>query len=391
MTPPDDFHQDDAHKAGEGEGEWISNEPPVDDFGDPAAEAATVSEGDEHAHEESASEEPPAEEKKKFPVLLLLGAVGSLAVIGGLAYWQFGGQGEQPSLLDTAAQSAASAPHFASKPAASSADTQPALPNFAAKPAASSAEAPGQAAQDVAPTTGYSVPSASGETGKRRAALQEAGSAVPTAGVSAPAPASAGIALDNMQGQAPMAPAPAAMSAPANSASDARLAALSDRIDDLQKSLSQATAQLGQISEKLNASQTQGAAPVSVPPDAAIQERLDKLEQKLAQMEQHQAAPPPPLTSVDTVFPPQTSRKSKHVSVRKPSTHKIARQAPKASKEKWVLRAATPDEAWVAKSADSRELRPVHVGDDLAGIGKVTDIRQEGDSWILRGTAGTVR
>jgi len=399
MTPPDDIHPDDAHGADGGEGEWISNEPPVDDFGDPSLETATVSEGNEHAHEESASEEPPVEEKKKFPFLLLAGAVGSLVVVGALAYWQFGGHDEQPSLLDLAAQNAApvAVPHFASKPTAS-ADTQPASSNLASKGAVSPVEPPpSPQITDVAPTTGYSVPSANSEAVKPiKMAVQEAGSAVPSAGAAASAPLlppSADIVLDkDTHDQAPVAVA----AAPANAVSDARLTVLSARIDDLQKSLSQATAQLGQINDKLSAGQAPSAvpAPVAVQPDAATQERLDKLEQKLIQMEQHQATLPasaPQLTAVDTVFPPQAVKKPKHTSPHKAPPRKVAHQAPKVAAEKWILRAATPDEAWIAKSVDSRELRPVHVGDDLPGIGKVTSIRQVGDAWVLQGTSGTIR
>jgi hypothetical protein len=56
-----------------------------------------------------------------------------------------------------------------------------------------------------------------------------------------------------------------------------------------------------------------------------------------------------------------------------------------------MVRAAAPGEAWVAKDATTRELRPVHVGDELPGIGRVQAIHQMGDNWVIEGTRGTLR
>ena len=73
---------------------------------------------------------------------------------------------------------------------------------------------------------------------------------------------------------------------------------------------------------------------------------------------------------------------------------KAEKAAAALAKEKeraaWILRAATPDEAWVAKGSETRELRPVHIGDKLPGIGKVVAIRQTGDGWVLEGTSGSI-
>jgi uncharacterized coiled-coil protein SlyX len=174
---------------------------------------------------------------------------------------------------------------------------------------------------------------------------------------------------------------------------------LSSRIDDLQKSLGQTTQQLSQISEKLSALQSPSSAA-----DPAMQERLGKLEQKLSALEQQKVAPaavaPDHSASIDEVIPPQVKKKPKviisHIVVhhkrvvRVVHEHEGVKPAP-AKPNTWVLRAATPGEAWVAKGSETRELRPVHVGEELSGIGRVTSIKQVGDTWVVQGTHGTVR
>jgi hypothetical protein len=381
MTPSDDFPDDPEHKAGADEGDWISSEPPVDDFGDDAAaEAATVSEGEETAAHEPAAE-PVAEEKQKFPFLLLLGAVGSLAVVGGLAYWHFGGhRQESPSILDMAAQNS----------------LKEAVPNFAAKPAASA-----ETAAEVAPKTAYSAPSATPETPKEVKKPARQAEAPPAA-----EPPKETVAVISE----PAPPLPAPVAAPASPPVDERLTALSTRIDDMQKALQQATLQLGQIAEKLAAAPqpapaasppTPAASPpmlVASQPNPAMQERLDKLEQKLLQIEQEKAAPPTApahQAAVDKVIPPQTMKKPRREVAHNAARHKTkAKPKPKhvaAAPNAWVLRAARPDEAWIARGTETRALQPVHVGDDLIGIGKVTAIQQVGDAWVVQGTHGTIR
>ena len=56
----------------------------------------------------------------------------------------------------------------------------------------------------------------------------------------------------------------------------------------------------------------------------------------------------------------------------------------------WILRAATPNEAWVAKSSSSSDLVHVKPGESLAGIGQVQSIRAVGDRWVIEGTEGAV-
>jgi len=79
------------------------------------------------------------------------------------------------------------------------------------------------------------------------------------------------------------------------------------------------------------------------------------------------------------------------------ASQKIQKVAKHSTKSKeaskpasWVLRAATPDEAWVAKDASTAELRHIQVGDELPGIGRVNAIHQAGDTWTVEGAQGTI-
>ena len=82
----------------------------------------------------------------------------------------------------------------------------------------------------------------------------------------------------------------------------------------------------------------------------------------------------------------QESHKVAHKAVKKAPVAEAAPEPPQ-----WVLRAASPGQAWVATSAVSRDLKQLHVGDSLPGIGRVTAIQQQGDAWLVQGTTGTIR
>jgi intracellular multiplication protein IcmG len=379
---------EDEHPPAEGEGEWISNEPPVDDFGDPAADGATVSEGDEPLHDEQdelpediASEDMvPVDggEKKKFPLVLLVGAVGSLIVVGALGYWQFGGHRSEPSMLDVGGQPA---------PAAS-------MPSFASKPAAPVVSPAALAALDVAPTTGFSQPSTTVDAAKtpEPPVAKVVESAVSVLSPAAPQPAVPAPTLPLVAPSPTPAMGPVVIP-PSPNGNDARLTVLSSRIDDLQKVLAQATEQLGQISDKLSSVQTGAVVPAgAASSDPALQERLNKLEQKMLQMEQHRS---PRSASVEDVYPSKTTIKPKttHTKAHSGLRRTVVRLAPivKPASQKWILRAASPEEAWIAKDAQTRELRPVHVGDSVPGVGKITAILQRGDTWSVQATNGVIR
>ena len=181
-----------------------------------------------------------------------------------------------------------------------------------------------------------------------------------------------------------------------------RIDSLTTRIDDLQKSLDQATRQLNQVSSMIAANQAM--PPVSSQPNPAVEDRLNKIEQNVVQLEHDEtakaaplAAPPPEMIetprSVVKTVPSRTasSAKPKHRYVhkrvhKKPKpVHHEYKSRPATSEiesvsSAWVLRAATPSEAWVSADATSPELRHVQVH-ALAGIGRVRAIRKIGGGW----------
>lgn len=57
----------------------------------------------------------------------------------------------------------------------------------------------------------------------------------------------------------------------------------------------------------------------------------------------------------------------------------------------WVLRAATPNMAWLSPRPGSAELRRVAIGDAVEGLGQIQAIRQEAGRWVVVGTEATVR
>jgi hypothetical protein len=336
------------------------------------------------------------EEKKKSPVILLLAAVGSIAVAGGVAYWQFGGHADQRSALDMAASNTVSKSGFAAM--------TPSKP--VAPPAAEASSA-----LPVAPKTGFgSAAPAAPADASGNLPVAQSGSATPqtetaalppsAAMMAAPAPDAPVMAVKNLPApQFPAVPGPATAS---TAVTDDRFNALSSRIDDLQKSLGIAAQQLNQISDRLAKAPTgaMAAAPAPGGTDQQTSDRIGRLEQKLAQLEEHQASGRPvaaaeykPDDNASIMQEPvKTGVSHKHAKVAHRKAHlKTGATTPQEKPSPWVLRAASPDEAWVSQGSDGRNLQPVHIGDNLAGIGKVSVIQQFGDTWIVQGTMGALR
>lgn len=364
------------------EGEWTSNEPPVDDFGDNAADSTTTTEESDPSHEEQMEQEAPRK-KSKFPLLIALGTIGVIGVAA-IAYLQtHSASDEAASILDAAQKSTAptTAPHFASTPA---------------QPTEAIPAAPATNSNDVTPKTGYSAPSATPDTSPQTASSSTApggmmqpngpGPAAPTVDTaSAPAPSSMpqqpapAATPPDATAEQPLATPPAASTGapPASKdVQDARSIAMQAHVDSLQNALNDATQQINSLNAKLASANQQPAAP-----DTAAQNKINKLEQKIQELEQQQYSPTKASVS-------SNREKPRKAHVKKEAPKKAAAPAPKAQ---WVLRAATPGEAWVSNDEKSKDLRPVHVGDELSGLGKVKEIKQDGAAWVVVGTKGSLR
>ena len=306
-----------------------------------------------------------------------------------------GGTLVSPSVAGTASQAPAQAPTQAP-------GQIPAKTADVAAPAPSSAPAtPASAGNDISNLKASSSDVASAPA-----------SAVPPASMpaaTAPAPASAPTPTVNVPEKSPVAamvaasmptPAPATPATPAHSvtpvsptpapaavisdksAADNRAKALADRLDKVQVKLDPA------------------ATPIAQATDSSLDDRLNRIEQNIIKLETLAATkkvladetqPSIHIAHDDSVEGDVPAKsKVKTVVKKKPVAKKLAK-APVAKKSKWVLRAATPDEVWVSTSVDSDKLTHAKVGDKLEGIGRITAIVAEGDSWVIKGTKGSIR
>lgn len=138
------------------------------------------------------------------------------------------------------------------------------------------------------------------------------------------------------------------------------LKALEDKIAALAQELKAKEAQSQDLASELKTLETQ------------------KAEAKKAEPEPAQA----PVAKPEDVIIQKTAEAPK---VSKPAAQKPAA----ASKQDWVLRAASPGRASIAPKG-SNDLKTVEVGNTVAGLGKITSIQVENGLWVVRGTKGSV-
>lgn len=342
--------------------------PVEDDFADPQAsgeEAATVS-------QETESEEMPTEEMpamtaghSRSMVLPVLAGIGGVLFLGAVIYWQSGRFAHPP--VPPMVMMAENSTKKNSPPASAI----PSPSSLVAAPADSgdndldtlyktAKESPSPIAAPTAPTTAMANMPESAAPG--------------TPG------SPAGVAAPGVPSSLP----------PASSATGSA----ETRIDALQKSLDQVTRQINQLTNMVAANQAMPTAGGAAAP--SIEDRLNKIEQNLLELQHNQGIKAPAeVVAPAPVVPAATEKTAQHA-----GTHKKPKAAGHKAKAPaigttvvphWVLRAATPNEAWVSAGATSSELRHLQVGDILPGIGRIRAIRQSGDSWVVEGTNGTVR
>lgn len=383
------------------------NEPPVDDFADPEShteESATVSEEAEAAPELEEETEVPSSGRKKL-LLPLAAGIGGLLFLGGMMYLQFGGHSATSATpLPIAVAQNPKLPTNDN----GSAPVEDAAPTTALAPVPEITSAPTTA---LPTNSGIATPIAQANPSPAAANVPAAQPAQTTPAVIAPS--------NMVQNLAPPAiPAPSA-----NETLEARLTTLAARVDNLQKSLDQTAQQLGQISNMVAANQA--APPAGSTP--AVEDRLNKIEQQMLELQHDEqtkaasapasgaAAEPPSAeegvetksAALETPAPltkPAVKSAVKHSTSHTTVAHHLKHKRTKVAAHKkshakvasshvthWVLRAATPDEAWVATDAYSPDLHHVAIGDILPGIGRVKAIKQTGDNWEIVGSAGIVK
>lgn len=151
--------------------------------------------------------------------------------------------------------------------------------------------------------------------------------------------------------------------------SEKRLTDMATQIDVLTDTLDKATQENAKLISKMETIQKKAA------PDQSLQDRVVQLEAQLAAKEAELKEKARPVKA-----------KKKVVRVKKATP-----EVKKVVKKRWILRGATPDSAWISPSSHSKELRRVTVGEKAPTIGKVKEIRQKGQKWLVIGTKGTIR
>lgn len=185
----------------------------------------------------------------------------------------------------------------------------------------------------------------------------------------------------------PVAPPPPAVTPVVSADVDAKLKEMNAQIEALKAALDTAV-------QKLEAVQKNGGS--------VLEERIDSLEKKVENQKAERTSSIALQETQGMKEEAVSAEPSKEIKapVKKASKAKKpvkkttpAKKTTKLSKktESWVLRAATPDAAWVSKGDYAAELRRVAVGETLPGIGKVEEIRQKGDVWEVVGSKGVLK
>jgi len=372
--------------------------PPHDDFEDQEQAGATAIETEETPVTVNPFEGKAPAKRGKGALLAGVFFVCALFIIG-LVYLQIGREAGE-----TSAASTATTPNEAktAQPQTTTLAPESKTTDLGVTPTTSEADlnalyrpASNQAAGTTGGTT--ALPVSQAVESKGASALVSPDEVMATAPASS-AKTTSNIASTDISDQA---------FAASQTAFETRLKDLASQVEELKKALEQAIQQTTQLAARLENTQTASSSGAS---NTVVDIRLEKIEQQIANLTQQIVVKPKPtqepMTSeaaIDggSVSPPIVSKEPKGISrqtTKKPQKHKTKKTyatseavSQKSKANKWVLRAATPDAAWVSQGADSAELRQVRVGDTLPGIGKVRSIQQTDDRWIIMGSKGSIR
>lgn len=346
-------------------------------------EAVTEAPSDYEFADEAADEEAGEKPVKRSPVLPILAALGGVVLLGSVAWWQLSG-GDTSVLPQLSKTLTSNIPGF------------PGAPKVA--PAPAPLRQPPVIAEPVSPKTDSTTESVA----QAPALVEAAPESVTTSktlieNVPSPAPT------------APVAPAPSATAMPKTTSDiDYRLEQLTARVDAFQKAIDQTSQQLSQLSAALASSPVTKTAP-----EASSKELQDKIARLEKQVDELSKAPPaapaapavvqaPALTPAapeapaaaapsETIVAPALEEKAPVAAPIK-KTIKAATKAKKPApvRKHWVLRSALPGQAWISENESSTDLKEIHVGDTVPGLGKVTAVEPVGDAWVVRGTRGSL-
>lgn len=414
--------EDDAH-----DDSWQDELPPDDDFHDQEEPLEEVVEDDEGAEEVVATESEAEKKKRGKNVLLGAMAVGALFV-GGLAYLQFssgtegGGAVPMASIINPqeirkslmALPSSETSGQEAQKNPTDIERLRDAAENQSEK--AQTVAIPGKEGADLVTDKPMGIIGSDIVTSS--SAVPVPTSLPPLAPATAPTKAPAPIpAAAPPAATAPAVPAQVAkiedlpvpqlsssdlmakktVDTTAQKAQEERLAEMNKKIEALQKSLDEANQKNTELLAKIeSAAKTpvQTAAPSRS--EAALQEKISQLESKLAAAQSVKAEAPKVAVATESTAEEVVAKpvKPKPVAKKKPVATKVSKKTeakPAETQQPLVLRAATPEAAWVSAGRQTSELKKVSIGDELPGIGKIKKIYQNGERWEIVGDNGVLQ
>lgn len=196
----------------------------------------------------------------------------------------------------------------------------------------------------------------------------------------------------------PLAPVPTEAAAPVN---NAEVAALSAKLDTLLKRMDQIEGDLETVREskapdtqdleKTVASLKKDIAAIKDRPASAVRESVDEVADveetpKPAPVKKKKA--PKPVMVEDEAYSPSAPVAAAPAPKATPAPVKA--QASAAPTGRWELRAAQPGRAWVSKPGE-RDMQAVAVGENLAGVGRITGITYQNGRWTVSGTQGSIQ
>ncbi len=407
---------------------WQDDLPPEDDFHDAEALAE---DGMEETLEEGGEEETVADGQsdKRKGKLILFSMLGiGVLFVGGLLYLQFGGESGPSAALPIGS--------VIDVEAVAKDKTKKAEPELYVTPTTGETDISSlyKTSQQQAGAGGTALPSAVDSLtggGADKAALGESTEII-TDNPSPPAPTIAkieNIPVPPLSAQkeqvapppsaeasltpepapsASLAPIPASLGGgepqkqnPSLAEAEVRLGKMEEQLGALKKELDEALQKNIELVKQLEVTQNAKAASET----QGLEEKVRQLEQQLAVAQESKGKKAEPAAQASSgLFVEEMSGSAaepRSVAKKKTTKPKTVAKKKKATTPKkktasssssgWVLRAATPDAAWVSTSSHSAELRRVGVGESLPGIGRVVEIRQNGDVWEVVGSSGTLR
>lgn len=125
---------------------------------------------------------------------------------------------------------------------------------------------------------------------------------------------------------------------------------------------------------------------------SSFSDRFETLENKIESYEEASSQRMAVIEGAMDDLERQVKRKSVVQAPSKPSERQKSvsvKQSKSAPSVQWELKAAQPGKAWISQKGKS-DIRPVVVGENVAGLGRVQSISMSDNQWVIIGSAGRI-